>query len=276
MDNLAVQGNHALAERMRQQAAGRTLGHAIILTGPGDLTGAARYLAAAMECQGDAPPCGRCNACRKVFSGIHPDVVWVADAEHKNLSMDVLRALRSDAYILPNEGLRKVYIFPDCSLLDAKGQNVLLKVVEEGPSHAAFLFCAENSAALLPTIRSRCVEWNLGGEADVPAVEGPPHQLWQLVERRDTLGLTAFLTAQEAGKAKREDLQALLEGAHSLAAQALLAAYGCREGRCPLGAGTLNQICLVLEKYIRQLRYNLGVGHVAGALAVELSQALRQ
>ena len=279
MDNLAVQGNDALVARVRQLAARRALSHAIILSGPGDLSGAARYLAAAMECQEEQPPCLRCNSCRKVFAGIHPDVIQVEDTEHKNLSIDVLRALRADAYILPNEGLRKVYIFPDCSLLDPKGQNVLLKVVEEGPAHAAFLFCAENSAVLLPTIRSRCVEWNLGGESDLPAApDSRSARLWQLLQSRDALGLTVFFTGVETDKVKREELLGLLEEVHSLAGQALLSAYGCRPEsfRVSLEPGVLNQVVRVLERYIRQLRYNLGVGHVAGALAIELSRSVRQ
>ena len=49
----------------------------------------------------------------------------------------------------------------DCTRLNEKDQNVLLKTVEEGPPYAAFLFCAENASVLLPTIRSRCVEVKL-------------------------------------------------------------------------------------------------------------------
>lgn len=102
-----------------------------------------------------------CPACRKVFSGIHPDVITVRDEAHKNLSVDTVRQIRADAYIRPNEGARKVYIFPDCTILTEQDQNVLLKIVEEGPPYAAFLFCAENSSVVLQTLRSRCVELKL-------------------------------------------------------------------------------------------------------------------
>lgn len=101
------------------------------------------------------------SACRKVFSGIHPDVITVRDEAHKNLSVDTVRQIRADAYIRPNEGARKVYIFPDCTILTEQDQNVLLKIVEEGPPYAAFLFCAENSSVVLQTLRSRCVELKL-------------------------------------------------------------------------------------------------------------------
>ncbi|MFR5405504.1 MAG: hypothetical protein ACLTG0_08955 [Oscillibacter sp.] len=80
----------------------------------------------------ESRPCGVCPACRKVLAGIHPDVITVRDPDHKNIAVDVVRAIRADAYIRPNEGRRKVYVFPDCALLTEQDQNVLLKVVEEG------------------------------------------------------------------------------------------------------------------------------------------------
>ena len=48
---------------------------------------------------------------------------------------------------------------------------MLLKIVEEGPAYAAFLFCAETAAALLPTVRSRCVEWKVAGQPETPEME---------------------------------------------------------------------------------------------------------
>ena len=117
------------ARRIRDAANRGTLSHALLFSGGGDLAAAARYAAAAMECQGGDKPCGVCPACRKVFSDIHPDVITVRDEQHKNLSVDTVRQIRADAYIRPNEGARKVYIFPDCAILTEQDQNVLLKIV---------------------------------------------------------------------------------------------------------------------------------------------------
>ena len=146
---------------IREAAARGTLPHAMLFTGPGDRLAAARFAAMALECQGTGRPCGECPACRKVLEDIHPDVVTVRDEAHKNISVDVVRSIRSDAHIRPNEGERKVYLFPDCALLTEQDQDVLLKVVEEGPPYAAFLFCAENAAVVRQTLRSRCVERKL-------------------------------------------------------------------------------------------------------------------
>ena len=149
------------AARLRAAAKRGALSHALIFSGSGDRVSAARYAAAAMECTAESKPCLACPACRKVMQDIHPDVTFVRDAEHKELSIDTVRAMRADAFIRPNEGVRKVYIFEDCTILTEKDQNVLLKLVEEGPAYAAFFFCAENPAVLLQTIRSRCVEVKL-------------------------------------------------------------------------------------------------------------------
>ena len=150
------------AVRIREAATRGTLSHALLLTGGSERETVARYAAAALECTAlGAKPCGVCSACRKVAENIHPDVITVQDEQHKNLSVETVRAMRTDVYIRPNEGRRKVYLFPDCALLTEQDQNVLLKTVEEGPAYAAFVFCAENSAAVLQTLRSRCVELKL-------------------------------------------------------------------------------------------------------------------
>jgi len=280
MDNAAVQPNQAGMEALRQAARRRALGPAIILAGGGDLVGAARFLAQAMECESEGDvPCGVCNACRKVNEDIHPDVITVSDSEHKMISIDVLRDMRSDAYILPNEGKRKVYIFPDCSLLDPRGQNVLLKVVEEGPPHAAFLFCAENSSLLLQTIRSRCTEWRLGEGTGEKSEHS--HELCRLLLKKDRLAVVAFFTGLESRKCKREELLALLEQSYQLLTAALLAAAGCsadeplsRELAECLSKKQLNTAIDLIQNYTRQLRFNLNVGHVTGALSAALAELL--
>ena len=282
MDQLTEQANRRRAERFQRAVRQHATGSAVILSGGGDLLGAARFLAEAMECEGAEGdiPCGRCGPCRKVRAGIHPDVTVVTDSEHKMISIDTLRTLRGDAYILPNEGKRKVYIFPDCSLLDARAQNVLLKVVEEGPAHAAFLFCAQSSAQLLPTIRSRCTEWKLGEEER--GEEGEQAEaLCRLLCRRDRLGLCAFFTGLETAKCKREELQELLEQSRRLLTDALLASYGCAGGEGLSGElsraltpAQLNGAAALLQTYGQQLRFNLNVGHVTGALSAALIEAI--
>ena len=85
------------AARLRAAAGRGALPHALIFSGSGDRVAAARYAAAAMECTAQHKPCLICPACRKVVQDIHPDVSFVRDAEHKELSIDTVRAMRADA-----------------------------------------------------------------------------------------------------------------------------------------------------------------------------------
>ena len=41
-----------------------------------------------------------------------PDVITVDDPDHKAMTVDPIRAARSDMFIRPNEGRRKIYVIP--------------------------------------------------------------------------------------------------------------------------------------------------------------------
>ena len=135
------------------------LSHAYLITGGSaeERDALAGRMAAAYLCRGERPPCGRCGPCRKVAAGAHPDIWRTAPAPDKReITVDQIRALRADAYIRPNEGARKVYIIHPADAMNPAAQNALLKVLEEGPSYAAFLLAAARPGLLLDTVRSRC------------------------------------------------------------------------------------------------------------------------
>ena len=163
MELSSLAGNPRLKEQLSQREEGRGLSHAYIISGPvgsGRHT-LARLLAGAMVCAKESGkrPCGTCPACKKVFSSIHPDVVTLSGAgEGKPISVDQIRALRSDAHIRPNEGERKVYLLEGADQMNPAAQNAMLKLLEEGPKYAAFLLLCENAGGMLQTVRSRCEE----------------------------------------------------------------------------------------------------------------------
>lgn len=275
----AVNENSTWVRAVRSAARRGQLSHAVILTGEGDKPSAARFIAAAHLCRGEGErPCLRCNACRKVMEGIHPDVTEVRDADRKELAVDTVRALRQDAYIRPNEGERKVYLFTDCAQLNERDQNVLLKIVEEGPPYAAFVFCADTLHALLPTIRSRCVELRLDGGEETPGEDEAAAALCRILAKRDALALTGHLTALENRRVKREQLLAMTEGAWQITAEALLAKCG-KPGGCGDAAQALcrafdrrqlQALTALFRRYAGECQYNVGAGHVLGALNAEL------
>ena len=275
----AVNENSTWVRSVRSAARRGQLSHAVILTGEGDKPSAARFIAAAHLCRGEGErPCLRCNACRKVMEGIHPDVTEVKDADRKELAVDTVRALRQDVYIRPNEGERKVYLLTDCAQLNERDQNVLLKIVEEGPPYAAFVFCADTLHALLPTIRSRCVELRLDGGEEKPGEEEAAAALCRILAKRDALALTGHLTALENRRVKREQLLAMTEGAWQITAEALLAKCG-KPGGCGDAAQALcrafdrrqlQALTALFRRYAGECQYNVGAGHVLGALNAEL------
>ena len=135
-------GNGALKARLQESFRQGKTSHCYLLCGvegSGRRTLALR-MAAALECRDETNPgCGVCPACRKVLSGQHPDVITVDDTEHKNVAVDIIRQARSDVFIRPNEGRKKVYILPRGQDLGAPSQNALLKILEEPPDYAVFL-----------------------------------------------------------------------------------------------------------------------------------------
>lgn len=153
-------GNNALKQRLSASFQAGKASHCYLLCGPegsGKQTLAA-ILAAALQCEGHAAPCGRCGPCRKVFANTHPDVITIDDPEKKTVSVELIRQLQADAFIRPNEGVKKVYLIPRAQDMTDNAQNALLKLIEEPPSYAVFLLLTDNADKLLPTVRSRGVE----------------------------------------------------------------------------------------------------------------------
>lgn len=159
----AFLGNESLKQRLSAAIKQQKLTHSFLLAGPegsGKRT-LAKLLCAAMQCTAEEKPCLRCAQCRKVLGGIHPDIIVVDDPEKKTVPVGIVRDARSTLFIRPNEGRKKIYLFPRAQDLNAQGQNALLKCMEEPPEYGVFLLLTETTGQLLPTVRSRCVELQL-------------------------------------------------------------------------------------------------------------------
>ena len=156
-------GNDRLKENLAGSLRRDRVSHFYLLAGPAG-SGKhllARLLAAGLLCDGADKPCRTCPTCRKVLSGTHPDFITVDDPEKKTVPVDLIRQARSDIYVRPNEGKRKIYLFPRAQDMGIPGQNALLKILEEPPPYGVFLLLTDNPEKLLPTVRSRCTELKL-------------------------------------------------------------------------------------------------------------------
>lgn len=154
-------GNQRLKDNLISSLARGRVSHFYLISGP---TGSgkhtlARLLSAAIQCQQENAPCLSCSACRKVMADSHPDVITVVDPEHKNVAVRIVRDARADMYVMPNEGHRKIYLFPQ--EMGIEGQNALLKILEEPPQYGVFILLTDNPEKLLPTVRSRCTQLSL-------------------------------------------------------------------------------------------------------------------
>ena len=154
----ALLGNKRLKENLTGSLCRGRVSHFYLISGPegsGKHT-LAQLLASAILCRDPQRPCGRCAPCRKIAEHNHPDFITVEDPEHKNVAVKIVRKIREDVFIRPNESDYKIYLFPQ--ELGLEGQNALLKILEEPPPYGVFILLTDNPEKLLPTVRSRCTE----------------------------------------------------------------------------------------------------------------------
>ena len=146
----ALLGNEEQKRYFSGEIAAGRLSHAYILEGP---EGSGRHtlaLAAATALAGNDPEGG------KIVRGISPDVkVFGVPDDKKTFTVDVVRALREDASIKPNELSFKAYILENTEKMNVQAQNAALKLLEEPPEATYFFLLCENARSLLPTVRSR-------------------------------------------------------------------------------------------------------------------------
>ena len=217
-------GNDRLKDELRQSLRSGHGAHFYMISGPegsGKRT-LARLLAQALMCEGPEPGCGRCEGCRKVRDGVHPDFITVDDPEHKTVAVKLVRDARDDVYIRPNEGRRKIYLFPQ--ELGLPGQNALLKILEEPPAYAVFLLITDNEERLLPTVRSRCRVLKMS-----PLSEDLLRR--ELGRRGPDAGREAIDAAIARSGGYLGQAERLLEGSNGLAQQTLdfVEAFGRRD-----------------------------------------------
>jgi DNA polymerase-3 subunit delta' len=151
----------------RMTAAAARPVHAYLLHGPpgsGKRAGA-RGLAAALLCPDGG--CGTCDTCRRVLSGVHPDLV-VVERTGASLSVDDAQRITTRAQHRPVEGARQVLVVPDVHLASS-AIPALLKTVEEPPPSTVFVLLADDLPAGLATIVSRCVQ--------IPFASVPPGEV---------------------------------------------------------------------------------------------------
>lgn len=167
-------GQESTVERLSRSIAEASVHHAYLFLGP-EHVGKRTFaldLACALNCVGDAPPCGICSACTRILAEKHADVLSISldstaaaqdqesDDEGNRRRTRILTAqvedLQRAASLPPYEGRWKVLLVDHADRMTVEAANRILKSLEEPPPHIMWLLLAEAEDRLLDTVVSRC------------------------------------------------------------------------------------------------------------------------
>ena len=144
------------------------LHHAYLFTGTRGIgkTTVSRILAKSLNCTGPdgqggitADPCGVCNACTEIDADRYMDYIELDAAS--NRSIDEIRELIERAAYKPGIGRFKVFMIDEAHQLTKDAFNALLKTLEEPPEYLKFVLATTDPEKMLPTVLSRCLQFNL-------------------------------------------------------------------------------------------------------------------
>jgi DNA polymerase-3 subunit delta' len=286
-------------------AAARRPVHAYLVVGPPGLgqRAIARGFAAMLLCPEGG--CGSCDVCRRVRSGVHPDLVEVERTGAALSVGDAAQVVRL-AQRRPLEARRQVLVVPDLHGAE-RAAPVLLKTLEEPAAHTVFVLLADFVPAELSTIASRCVRVELSpvspevlagalvAEGMAPdtaaelaaAAQGSPERarllaadphlaerraLWRSVPARlDGTGATAAALASEL-LASVEDATGPLRARHAAELEALAEAEAA-SGRGASGRKAVEERQRREERRWRTDELVAGLAVLAGAYRQRMAEA---
>lgn len=159
-------GDRSVAERLQRSLQRERLAHAYLFTGPrgGGKEAMATTLARALNClQKEHDACGRCESCRHIAEGSHPDVHWVQpESKSRRIQINQIREFERAVALKPSVARMKVGIIVDADCMTEQASNAFLKTLEEPPARTIILLLSTEPKRLLPTILSRCLRVSFG------------------------------------------------------------------------------------------------------------------
>ena len=158
-------GQEHIVEHMKGALSSGRVSHAYLICGErsSGKEYIAKIFAQALQCQSEQDkPCGECKSCIQAEAGSHPDIIHIVHEKPATIAVDEIREqLVYDINIRPYSSKWKIYICNEAEKINTQAQNALLKTLEEPPEYGIVLLLATSAEAMLPTIRSRCVEMTM-------------------------------------------------------------------------------------------------------------------
>jgi DNA polymerase-3 subunit gamma/tau len=270
----------ALTNALTQQR----LHHAYLFTGTRGIgkTTVSRILAKSLNCVGPdgnggitAEPCGVCSTCTEIDADRYIDYIELDAASNRGI--DEVKDLIERAAYKPSVGRFKVFMIDEAHQLTKDAFNALLKTLEEPPDYLKFVLATTDPEKMLPTVLSRCLQFNLrpmapatvrSHLAHVLQAEGVPFDdgSLRLLGRaargsmRDGLSLTDQAIAYGSGRLDEGVVRAMLGAVDRGQARALVQALAAHDGAAVLAgvdglrglalsaSGTLEEMALLLQQ----------------------------
>lgn len=156
-----VVGQEVTVRTIQNAIKTNQVGHAYLFCGPRGTgkTTMARLLAKAVNCENpENAPCEQCANCKAAIEGTHPDIIEINAANETHV--EDIRDLIEKSKLAPMMGKHKVYIIDEVHQLSSAASSALLKTLEEPPENVIFILATTDPQKLLPTIISRCQQFN--------------------------------------------------------------------------------------------------------------------
>lgn len=154
-----VVGNEHIKRIVSNSIMNGTFPHASLFTGPRGCgkTTFARIIALALNCEeGVSPnPCCVCDTCKSIIHLTNPAVTELDGT--RTGQFDFINSMAEDLPYSTLGGERaKVVIVDEAHNLTGKGEDVLLKPMEDTPEHVYMILCTNHPEKLKDATRDRC------------------------------------------------------------------------------------------------------------------------
>lgn len=158
----ALLGQEEIVQTLKNALKSQRIGSAYLFYGPRGTgkTTVARIFAKALNCQKGITeePCQVCLSCQEIKEGNSLDVHEIDGATYTQV--DKIREIKEMVYFQPARDRYKIYIIDEVHMLSQSAFNAILKLLEEPPPHAIFIFATTEKHKIPATIISRCQVFN--------------------------------------------------------------------------------------------------------------------